>query len=314
MDQILNTVTIRRTDNQINKIIEKCKEHRGKYTMHFTQNEEFFLKTGKTFSIPHLKIHHDINNPEPENSYMDMLATFLNDVIPFIAPVIEDTEYYFDPAEPLRPVFYRLYQIDGRQYLYMARLDLSFKPHDCEITEMGNNDITHLFETQSIFLDADILPVEKIHELKNGRREYHIRQSVSQTWIGETGRGYFIQGIWMDSELTKFFTRLFLPDNLLTYPYYPFQCKYRTLSYFPPVFGTAGRKKGAEILDRAYNFISPAMREIEVELRDNVFSSDLGLFRKLKESVNSEWYSDFSTLGIKRYLNAKGMKEYELVF
>ncbi len=37
------------------------------------------------------------------------------------------------------------------------------------------------------------------------------------------------------------------------------------VSYFPPVFGTAGRKKGAEILDRAYNFISPAMREIEVE-------------------------------------------------
>jgi len=312
MDQILNIVSIRHTDNEINGIIEKCKEQQAEYAMHFSQNEEFFLRIAKAITIPHLRIHHNIKNPLPDKGYTEVLASVIEAIIPFIYPVLEDTRYFFDPLEPLRPVFYKHYIIEERIFLYMARLDISFKPHDCEILESGGNDITHIFRTDNIFLDVDILPVDKIVNRDNSHTDYIIRQSVSQTWIGETGRGYFIQGIWMDSELTKFFTRLFLPEKSLSYPYYPFPCKYRTITHFPLKFAPEKRNRHVEILDRSYNFLDPYMREIEEEFKNNVFSPQSALFREIKGKIESRWYDDFSKLKVKRYLNSRGMKEYEL--
>ena len=55
-----------------------------------------------------------------------------------------------------------------------------------------------------------------------------VKQTISQNWIGETGKGYLVRGIWMDSELTKFFSKLFLPTGKRTYPFYPFTCRYKT--------------------------------------------------------------------------------------
>ncbi len=311
MDQILNIVSIRYSDNEINKIIEKCKDQQNEYTMHFSQNEDFFLKIGKEITVPHLKVHHNIKDHNPAPGYTAALSEIIEQMLPYVSSLIKETYYYFDPAEPLRPVFYRLYDIEGHLFLYMVRIDLSFKPHDCEIVEMGGNDITHIFSTNNVFIDIDMLPVEKTVDLGDGKKDFIIKQSISQTWIGETGRGYFIQGIWMDSELTRFFTRLFLPENIHSYPYYPFACKYRTISHFPLRFSMTDRRRHLGILERSYNFIDPFMREIEDELKNSVYSPDMKLFKELKKKVNKDWYIDFSSLNIKRYLNSRGMKEYE---
>ncbi|MDX9801154.1 MAG: hypothetical protein RBT69_07450 [Spirochaetia bacterium] len=312
MDQILNIVSICHTDNEINRIIKKSKELEPLYTIHFSQNEDFFLKTKAPVTIPYFKIHHNFDNPQPDSSYTGKLAGIIEQIMPVIAPVLIDTEYFFDPAELLRPVFFKPYNIEGRDYLYIARLDLSFRPHDCEIIEMGGNDLTHTFTTQNLFLDVNILPVEKIVEKEGGRTDFNIKQSISKTWIGETGRGYFIQGIWMDSELTKFFTKLFLPADFLSYPYYPFVCKYRTISHVPINFSSVSREKNIAILDRSFNFIEPHMREIEEEFRISTFSPEMKLFKNLKKKINSQWYHDFKSLKIRRYINSRGMKEYEL--
>lgn len=312
MDQILNVISICHTDNEINGIIKKCKEHEPSYTMHFSQNEDFFLKIKDPVTIPYFKIHHNFDNPHPENGYTGKLAAIMEQVIPDLSAILKDTEYYFDPAELLRPVFFKSYDIEGRNYLYLVRLDLSFKPHDCEIREMGGNDITHTFTTRNLFLDINILPVEKIVEKEYGRIDFIIKQSISQTWIGETGRGYFIQGIWMDSELTRFFTKLFLQDNFLSYPYYPFVCKYRTISHVPMTFSPDARIKNVKILDRSFNFLEPYMRDIEEEFKISTFSPEMELYKELKKKISSEWYQDFKSLEIRRYLNNRGMREYEL--
>ncbi len=193
------------------------------------------------------------------------------------------------------------------------RLDFSFKPNYCDIIEKGNNDINHFFSTKSVFLDVDIHPVDKIVK-KADRTEIHIKQSISQTWIGETGRGYFIQGIWIDTELTKFFTKIFTSESVSTYPYYPFSCKYRTVSHFPVNFNSEGRKKHLHLLDSAYNFIYPYMSEIESVLKNNEFSPELPLFREIKSKTDPDFSSFFSKYSIRRYLNEKGMKEYELEY
>ncbi|MCL2705465.1 MAG: hypothetical protein FWE72_04565, partial [Spirochaetaceae bacterium] len=180
------------------------------------------------------------------------------------------------------------------------------------ILEKGNNDITHKFSTENIFLDIDLLPIEKVIERDKNTTDYFIRQSVSQTWIGETGRGYFIQGIWMDNELTKFFTNIFLHKEILSYPYYPFTCKYRTLTHFPLKFEPLYRKKHITILDRSYNFLLPFMREVEKVFKDFLFSKEMDIYKSIKEKIDINWYDDFSNLKISRYLNNHGMKEYEV--
>ncbi len=311
MEQILNIIPVYYTNNEINGLLKKCKENKADYSLHFTQNEDFFLNTWQTFNIPHIPIHHDINKKNPDNNYLAFLESVLETIIPLTSPLLYDTEYFFDPAELLRPCFYRIYSCNGAEYIYIVRLDLGFKPGYCDIIEKGDNDITHFFSTKSVFLDADIHPVERIVE-KGGRKEIHIKQSISQTWIGETGRGYFIQGIWIDTELTKFFSRLFTDESVSTYPYYPFSCKFRTVSHFPVDFSVSGRKKHIEILDSAYNFIYPYMKDIEYVLKNNEFSTDLPLFMELKQKADPELISYFSGYSIRRYLNEKGMKEYEL--
>ena len=312
MDQILNVISIHHTDSEINKIIKTCGDQNLPYTMHFSQNEDFFLKTKKTVIIPQFKIHHDFKNPYPDDKYMTNLISIIKELLPFINCLITDTTYYFDPAEPLRPVFYKLYNLEEKYYLYLVRFDFSFKPHNCEILEKGNNDITHKFSTENIFLDIDLLPIEKVIERDKNTTDYFIRQSVSQTWIGETGRGYFIQGIWMDNELTKFFTNIFLNKEILSYPYYPFTCKYRTLTHFPLKFEPLYREKHITILDRSYNFLLPFMREVEKVFKDFLFSKEMDIYKSIKEKIDINWYDDFSNLKISRYLNNHGMKEYEV--
>ena len=312
MDQILNVISIRKTNNETSRIIENCKDQRLPYTIHFSQNEDFFLKIKKTIIIPHFKVHHDIKNPYPDDEYITNISSIIKELLPFISCLLADTAYFFDPAEPLRPVFYKLYNFEEKYYLYLVRLDFSFKPHDCEIIEKGNNDITHKFSTKNIFLDIDILPIEKVAERDINITDYFIRQAISQTWIGETGRGYFIQGIWMDNELTKFFSNLFLPQEILSYPYYPFICKYRTLTHFPLNFDPLLREKNISILNRSYDFLLPFLREIENVFKDDLFSKEMGIYKNLKEKIERKWYDDFSSLKISRYLNNSGMKEYEI--
>ena len=312
MDQILNVISILNTNNEISQIIKNYKEKQLPYTMHFSQNEDFFLKIRKTVIIPQFKIHHDVKNPYPDDEYLSNMVSIIEELFPYINCLIKDTSYYFDPAEPLRPVFYKLYTFEEKYYLYLVRFDFSFKPHDCEILKKGNNDITHKFKTENIFLDIDILPVEKVIERDADIIDFHIRQSISQTWIGETGRGYFIQGIWMDSELTKFFTNIFLPNDKLSYPYFPFFCKYRTLIHFPLQFEPLHREKHISILDRSYNFLLPFMREIENVFKDFLFSKEMDIYKNIKEKIDTNWYNDFSSLKIDRYLNNRGMKEYEI--
>lgn len=56
------------------------------------------------------------------------------------------------------------------------------------------------------------------------------------------------------------------------------------------------------------------MKEIEKVLKNNEFSMDLPLFKELRLKADPEIISYFSKYGIRRYLNEKGMKEYELEY
>lgn len=312
MEQIEGNIYTNYSDPRINDLLSSANSGARDYTLHFNQNEEFFLKSEKDFLVPKFPIHHDVTKKRPEDAYIELLESFLSSVIPLFPQVFQGMSYFFDPAEILRPCFFQLFRIGEKQYLNLMRLDLLFKTHEGEIIEYGDNDRTAAYRTRSLFLENDLIPLDGVLQENGKIAGFKVYQTVSQTWIGETGRGYFVQGIWMDNELTKFFSKLFLPPEKRLYPYYPFMCKFRTITFSLVDLSPEGRKKYLPYLVRAVQFLEPLMDEIQSALRQTKFSTDLPVFTKLKQHVPEKWNRSWDNLQMDRYLNDREMKEFKL--
>jgi hypothetical protein len=179
-----------------------------------------------------------------------------------------------------------------------------------EVEEQGSNDVSPRYRTDRLYVEADIVPLEDIVERAAQTKAFVIEQVVSQTWIGETGRGYFVQGIWLDRDLTKFFSKLFLPPGKRTYPYYPFTCKYRSICYTALELTPERRGRETALLAAARSFIKPHIEDIQEALKGASFDESLPAFTKLKEQVDERWYEPFQRLRVRAYLNEADMKEF----
>lgn len=304
------------TDPEINALIKRSSSGStdGIQTgsRHYTQNEEFFLKLDHEYFVPSFPIHHDVRNHKPTRRYIDTLKILMESVIPLAPELFAGLTYFFDPADTLRPSFFQLYRLGESHYLYLLKLDLSYKASEHEVVQAGTNDATAEYRSSKLFLDGIVVPLDQV-DTDDGRvSSFGVKQTVSQTWIGETGRGYFVQGIWMDHELTKFFSKLFVPADKRMYPYYPFQCRYRTIC--STVIGVTAeeRKQSPRLLHRAVQFVQPVMDFIQDSLRDTDFSTDLKAFQELKRRVPEYWNGIWNGITITPYLNQRDMKEFKV--
>lgn len=308
----LNEIRLRSTDQEVNKLIRSLSEREGAYSTHYDQNEDFFIQLENEVTVPHFPIHHDVRINQPTRPYKEALLSFLEQLTDEIPQVFRSLSYYFDPGDILRPSFFQVFKIGGLHYLYMLKFDIKFRTHDAELVEAGTNDLTASFSTNKIFLDATLIPLDEIKNPNegNGNITFVVKQTISSTWIGETGRGYLVQGIWMDHELTKFFSKLFVPKGIRFYPYYPFVCRYRTICHVVMHLSPEGRRQHIPNLHRALQFVVPEMPNIENALRNTEFSEDLALFQSIKKRVPEFWGEVFRPLKVSVYLNDKDMKEF----
>jgi hypothetical protein len=176
----------------------------------------------------------------------------------------------------------------------------------------GDNDHAPSFRTRELYLESSFIPLARV-EAQDGRPQgLHVDQAISNTWVGETGRGYFVQGIWMDNDLTRFFSRLLLPAGQRTYPFYPYLCRYKTLCQNVIRFSAGERNAALPYLDRAYVFLKPVMGRVESALKGEEFSEDNPVFRELKARVPESWYRPWEGLKLEAYLNEQDLKEYRL--
>jgi hypothetical protein len=143
-------------------------------------------------------------------------------------------------------------------------------------------------------------------------RSFTIRRTISQTWMGERGRGYFVQGIWMDDELSKFFSRLLLPQGLRTYPYYPYMCKYRTVCLRLADPHPSRRESQLPVLHQVVEFLEPEMEAIQTSLRRAAFSEDLPLYTSLHSRTPPAWLHPWQHLSVRPYLNEHDMREFQV--
>ncbi|HEQ71656.1 MAG TPA: hypothetical protein ENN69_04130 [Spirochaetia bacterium] len=311
MEVRAHLIPIRYTNERINSRLAGL-SGTGRYSRCFTQTEDFFLRFDADYEVPRFPIHHNVQLREPDPAYLAMLENLLDTVVRLAPEVFEGLTYFFDPEEVFKPCFYRLYKKAGRQYLYLLRLDLGFRAHHQIIIDRGDNDSSHGVRTSALFVEPLCLPLEGLEERNGKLSGVWVRSFFSETWIGEYGRGYFIQGIWMDTDLSKFFTRLFLPPDRHLYPYYPLLCKYRTIAAMPIFFSRKEREQAVSVLEEAIRLISPSLTEIQDALKKSSFSDTLPIFRELKQKMDPVFPVFWENIRVRTHLNEYGRKEYTI--
>jgi hypothetical protein len=312
VEQISNEIRVGYSDQALNELLGAIGSERRPFERRFSQGEDFFLHLDGTLSVPHFQIHHDVRTREPSEEYMSALRAVAAQIAALAPQVLKGLAYFFDPAEIFRPCFYRVYSVDESQYLYMLRIDLVMRAAECTVIERGTNDQTPSYSTRHLFLDATVIPLEGLVTDGEKVKGFRIRQTISQTWIGEFGRGYFQQGIWMDADLTKFFSRLFLPVAKKTYPYYPFQCRYKTVCESTIGLDPEGRASAVPLLHRSLKFLLPQMDRIQGQMKNAAFSEDLDIYKELKEQIPRDWYESWQGFKVEAYLNDSDMREFRV--
>ena len=312
METRVNELRVGSSDKEINELLGRPAQNGTEPARHYNQTEDFFLDLARPFTVASVPIHHDIANPRPTERYIVALRKILGGVVPLVPQVFAGLTYFFDPADVLHPSFFKVYRIEEAQYLYLVKIDLSFRAQDSEILERGTNDFTSTYRTNHLFLESLFIPLSRVNTEAERISSFVVNQTISQTWIGETGRGYFVQGIWIDLDLTRFFSKLFVPAGKRLYPFYPYMCKYKTVCQFVVEHEGERRKSHLPFLHGALKFLLPRLEEIQESLRGTQFSENLEPFRRFKAEVPAALSAAWGEYAVESYLNERDMKEFRL--
>jgi hypothetical protein len=312
VEQVLNEIRVGDGSREMNALLEAIGEAERGCTRHFSQAEDFFLMLEDELTVPSFPIHHDVRQPSPGPGYIDTLLEVTGQAARLAPQVLKGLSYFFDPSQVLQPCFFRVYRLEDRLYLYLLRMDLAMRASESAVLERGTNDSTPRYRSRRLYLEPSVIPLEEVDRNDGRITGFKIHQTVSQTWIYEYGRGYHQQGIWMDADLTKFFSRLFLPREKRSYPYYPYLCKYKTVCQSVIRLDPANRSTLVPLLDSSLSFLLPEMERIQAEIRSGSFSEDLEVFRDLKARVPPAWYEPWANLKVSSYLNEAERKEYRI--
>jgi hypothetical protein len=312
MGQVTGEMKLGPSDSGINEILRQQPGSSDSYTRHFSQSEDFFLRLSEPIEVPSFSIHHDVNVAMPDAEYLKRVRSLIRQIHPRLPELFSGLTYSFDPADVLRPAFYQIFRVAEAHYLYLMRLDLVCRPQYHDIVERGTNDATPVYRTRDLIVDVDLIPLKSTAGSSVTDRRVTIEQLISDTWIGETGRGYFVQGIWLDTDLTKFFTRLFLPRGKRMYPYYPFSSKYRTVCHHPISLNIEARRAAVPMLHNIKEFLRPHLDTIEQVLRERSFSESLQAFEAIRREVPESWQKRWEPLTLSVYLNDEEQKEFEV--
>jgi len=306
-----NEIRLSYSDPDMDALLSGVGDDQRPLSRHFNQSEDFFVLLEDEYTVPHLSIHHDVRLARPSAAYMAALQKVTGQLVRLAPQVFKGLSWFFNPVETLRPSFYRLYTFGNRPYLYLLRIDLMMHASESTVVERGTTDTTPHYRSRRLFLEAGMVPLAQVRRDDSGISGFQVMQTISETWIGERGRGYFREGIWMDADLTKFFSRLFLPSGIRTYPYYPYPCKYQTMCLFPVRLSPEARDASVPALHRSLQFLLPEMGRVEKEMRAG-FSEQMDVFRDLKGQVPPSWFEPWKNIRVEAYLNDSEQKEFRI--
>lgn len=270
----------------------------------FNEEGRFFFRVPIAISIPSFPVHHDLHNETPPDDYTARLVSILNELTAQVPELFAGTRMYFDPARAFQPFFQRLLSTSAPPMALRVQLDLRVQPEHDQIIRSADNDYTAEYITRDIYADAELVPVKE-----DGLT---IEQLLNPTWIGERGRGYTAQGIWIDRDITRFFTALVEPAPARLYPYYPFSSRFRSLTHRPPSWKQRDVELSTERLRQMSAAVVPLIPDIEHTFRTRSFSRDLPLLQELSGCIPPWIRESFEGVRCRRSLTSDGQMEYTL--
>ncbi len=300
-------ISVAVSDNAINATIRGLAGEVGHYTRHFTNDEQFFLKFETPITVPALPIHHDVRIKDPDPRYIERVREVMQQIAPLMPDVLSGVRYFFDPSDIGRPAFWRPVETGQMTFAYVVRLDLRFRPAVHRVLEGGTNDRAPAFATDELLLEADLVPVSDETE-----QSVWVREVFSETWIGETGRGYFVQGIWIDRDVSRFLSATVTPGNHRTYPFFPITCKYRSMCLSMAEFGRDAPERYSRLLKGIFAVLAPRAREIEEALKATEYDPTLTLLQQIRSELPKSLLAPFGRFATRPYLNDRDMREFVL--
>jgi len=304
-----NTVT----DPGINAILAEigAGEAISRGTCRFSQNEDRFTILETPVEIPPFTVHHDFQDPIPPEGYVEALADVVRQVAEGAPWLLDGTRWFFDPVNIHAPAFYRVEEFADRSYLYLARIDLGCRALESDILETGTNSRTHRFRTDRLYHESDWFPLAPgTLPADDGRIAFD--QTIPITWKGEAGEGYMIHGIWMDSDINKFLSKLVLPPGRRNHPFYPVTCKHRCVSVNALGMEPSSGRSGPAALHAIRERFEPELDAILDDLQNAPFSELLPLFKDIKARVSPDLGTPWENLKVTAYLNDREQKEYSV--
>ncbi|HNY21779.1 MAG TPA: hypothetical protein PKO22_06470 [Treponemataceae bacterium] len=307
MSRNANRIDVSRTNGAINGVLSgsgtRIAVDSNAISCNYNQNEDQFLLLGAPIDVPSLPIHHTLENPEPPQGYVEIIEGICGEIMRQCPALLAGTRWYFDPSSILTPTFYRVEERAGVAYLYHVILDLTCRPLESTITVEGSNTMTHAYRGDRLYFECDYFPVSR-----HDGNTVTLKQTIPITWKGEAGQGYMIHGLWMDSDINKFFSKLILPAGKRNHPYYPITCKQHCVSM------NAWGQSGPDLLHRITSFIEPELIRILEDLQATPFSELMPLFEQIKKTIPAELGERWKNLEVRSFLNARDQKEYTVEF
>jgi hypothetical protein len=306
MSRNTSRLDVSRTDERINKMLSIVPARAaggGPTVCHYNRNEDQFITLSERVTVPSMPVHHPMDVGTPPPGYRDAILTLVNALIRLESGLLAGTSWYFDPVNIHEPTFYRVEYVGDTPYLYLVLIDLTCRPLECEILAAGSNSTTSEYRTDRLYFECDWFPLESA-----SADSLEISQSIPFTWKGEAGQGYMLHGIWMDSDINKFFSKLILPAGKRNYPYYPFTCKQHCVSM------NAWGMGGPRLLDEARKHIEPVLDDILSDLQANPFSELMPLFARIRSTIPESLGERWKDLTVTARLDEREQKEYTVEF
>lgn len=308
-------IPIRYSDTAINELLSTPTSGSSAVQRHFSHTGELFLRFNDPIDVVSYPIHHDSASNEPSEELQHAVRSVVSQLHRQAPGMITGLTHIFDPSDIFHPALCRFFRIENQTYAFLFRIDLEYRPQRAELVERTNNTRTAHFRTRDVFVEMDLVPLRAASREQGRITALSVEQSVSETWIGETGRGYMRSGIWLDRDLSLFFSRLFTPEGRRTFPYQIFTCKYRTIAHTACYLDLEQLKKSVPLLHRARTFLLPRLRDIESALRSvaqNGFTEELPQFRVMRQLVSEEWSLIWKEFDIQVYLTEDDKREFRL--
>jgi len=274
----------------------------------FTQEEDFFLVLPEFFEVGSFDIHHDVRDPVPPERYLAVVRRLVGAWGELLPGAFAGLSWYFHPKDLFHPLFAQALDLDGRRYLYLLRPDLTFRGRYGRLLEKGGNDVTPRYETNALFLESEVVPLET-WESRPSEQLVTLVKIFNATWEGESGRGYFATGRWIDNEISRLMSRAALTAGRRTFPHYPLRCRHQTLSVRCVEPSAEGRRRSAARLEAAWPLVEPWAERIQHDLKSEPFRDDHPLIEALRRDWNGRLSSLWGDYELEPYLN-DAHKEY----